>query len=90
MARYALLHNAGDILGCHPRTVDNWLRSGFIHGYTDGSRQLFVDIDEIERAFELNPRMRDPRKRYGKAVIVPLPEVSVRAEVAGEHPQGDR
>src|SRR5690606_10943858 len=71
MSRHLPIKNAAALFGRHPRTLDNWLRHGYIRAYSDGSRTIYVDIDEIEAALESNPRMRDGRKPRYK--ISPLP-----------------
>lgn len=74
MARYLSIPNAARIVQRHPRSVENWVGNGFIVGYRDADGKIRVDLDEIERAFKTNPRMRDGRKPFGpKAKIVPMP-----------------
>ena len=73
MARYATIETAARHFNVNPRTPRNWLSQAFIRGYDDGNGKIHVDLDEIEAAFKTNPKMRDGRKRYGKAVIVPMP-----------------
>jgi len=71
--RYKTYPFAADFLDTKPRSVERWVREGFISGYRDAKGTIFVDLDEIEAAFAAG-KMRDPRKRYGsKARIVPLP-----------------
>lgn len=74
MSRYLTIPNAARIVQRHHRSVENWVGSGFITGYRDGDGKIRVDLDEIERAFKTNPKMRDGRKPYGpKSKIVPMP-----------------
>lgn len=74
MARYFNIPNAARHFQKSNRTIELWIGNGFIHGYRDGTSNILVDIDEIERAFKTNTRMRDGRKPFGpKAKIVPLP-----------------
>ncbi|MBT1621523.1 hypothetical protein KK101_02350 [Curtobacterium flaccumfaciens pv. oortii] len=73
--RYKTYTDAADYFQCGPRAVERWVREGWIAGYRDASGTIFVDLDEVEAAFQAG-KMRDPRKRYGsKARIVPLPIV---------------
>ncbi len=74
MARYVSPAAAARHFNRHPRTIENWLTNRYITGYSDGGRSILVDLEEIEVAFQTNPRMRDGRKPYGgRARIVPLP-----------------
>lgn len=71
--RYKTYPSAADFFDTKPRSVERWVREGFISGYRDVKGTIFVDLDEVEAAFTAG-KMRDPRKRYGsKARIVPLP-----------------
>lgn len=47
--RYITLAEAGDILGCHPRTVRRLVSSGVISGHRLGTRLLRVKLSEVEK-----------------------------------------
>lgn len=80
MARYLSIPAAARHFHKHSRSIENWLGAHFIHGYDDGSGHILIDTAEVEAQLRVNPRMRDGRKRYGGAIIVPLP-VEADAEV---------
>lgn len=84
MAHYLTIPDAARHFHKHPRSIDNWLKSAFIRGYDDGSGRILVDADEIEAAFKINPKMRDARKRYGRATIVPIAPVVAAAKAADQ------
>ncbi len=71
MARFYTMADIAKIVRRHPRTVENWVRAGYIRAYADGSRHYRIDLDEVEAAFKVNPKMSDSRKPFGdKARIV--------------------
>jgi len=45
---YASIEQAGDLLGCSPRTVRRMIAAGEITGYRLGKRLLRVDLIEVE------------------------------------------
>ncbi len=58
------------------RTIDAWLAAGYITGFKADDGSIHVDLDEIERALRVNPKMRDGRQPFGpKARIVQMPIV---------------
>ena len=73
MTNYKPLTEAARILKRHPRTIENWFAAGYIHPYSDGSKAIYVDLDEVERELKINPKMRDGRQRFGGATIIPMP-----------------
>lgn len=46
--RYVTLEEAGDLLGCHPRTVRRLIAAGRLTGYRLGGRLLRVDLAEVD------------------------------------------
>jgi hypothetical protein len=74
MSRHLPIEKSATHFGRHPRTIDNWLKHGYIRAFTDGSRTIYVDIDEIEAALASNPRMRDGRRPRYKISPLPLPQ----------------
>lgn len=45
---YASIEQAGDLLGCSPRTVRRMIAAGEITGFRLGKRLLRVDLIEVE------------------------------------------
>jgi hypothetical protein len=58
----------------HLETAANWARRGWVTAYVEGD-QLWLDIDEIEAAFKIHPRMKDGRRSKwpASANVRPLP-----------------
>lgn len=55
------------------RTIELWLRKGYITGYRDGHGTLKFHLEAVELAMSLQPyKMRDGRTR-GSGKIVPMP-----------------
>lgn len=55
------------------RTIELWLRKGYITGYRDEHGTLKFHLEAVELAMNMQPyKMRDGRKR-GSGNIVPMP-----------------
>ncbi|MFB4350432.1 hypothetical protein [Microbacterium sp. CR_7] len=55
------------------RTIELWLRKGYITGYRDEDGTLKFHLEAVELAMSLQPfKMRDGRKR-GSGTVVPMP-----------------
>ncbi|GAA1942323.1 hypothetical protein [Agromyces allii] len=58
-----------------PRSIENWVSKRFIKAYRrQNSRELLVDLDELEGAFIRfgRTKMRDGRKTSGNVRIVEI------------------
>lgn len=82
MPRLATIEQTAHYLGRSPRTVRNYIGKGFFPAYKrPGSRGLFIDLEEVDRAMQALParKAHAASGSYGpKARIVTLPH---RAEV---------
>jgi len=78
MARFATIRHAAEVVGRHPRTIENWLYSEFITPFSPDGKTILVDLDQIEEQLKVNPRMRDGRRpRFPKTVILAADTVPV-------------
>lgn len=63
----------------HQRTVENWLEKRYVGTYRRaGSKELLIDLDELESAFIRlgRSKMRDGRKGVGNVVPTVIIEAS--------------
>lgn len=67
---------AGKAFRVTRKTVENWVRKGYINPYRSGTGPVRVSEEEIERGFvELGPtKMRDGRKTLYNNPVLELPE----------------
>jgi hypothetical protein len=72
----------------HINSIKHWVSQGYVTAYKTGDGKFVFDLDEVLKAIETNPRIRDKRNPFGeRARVVPLPpsaqigKVVPRAEV---------
>lgn len=77
--RFATVEQTARFCEVHQRTVENWLEKRYVGTYRRaGSKELLIDLDELESAFIRLGRgkMRDGRKGVGNVVPTVIVEAS--------------